>query len=246
MTNKKKNKKIGRPKLTYPYALAKQVVQSQGITSKIDFDRWWNTNMPKGIPRRPDIIYRRELHGKFSWPDFLGIKNDFPHKNVKFRSYEDCKKFIYPLGLKNSLEWFKFCKEKQKPADIPKAPMHYYTKKGTWVDWKDFLGYDLAKRHDYLIKNKKPMLFIAKKPNRPFNVIQMNTLMGERQDLIDYQQKHGIQLIKCFYLNRIEDDWLSMVDKYMKRYEKGEEDEYFTPNIADILAELSYSFELII
>lgn len=246
MTYKKKNKKPGKVKETYPYELAKQVVQSQGITSKRDFERWWNFNLPKGIPKKPDIIYRRELNGWFSWPDFLGIKNEFPDKKIKFRSYEDCKKFIYPLGIRNSLEWFKFCKEKQKPADIPNAPMHYYRKKGEWISWKDFLGYDMARRHEYLVTTKKPILFIARVPDKPMNIFKINIIMGEKQDLIDYQKKTGIVYVRCFYLNRMEDDWQAIIGNSIKKYNMGEDDEYFTPNIADIISELSYSFETVI
>lgn len=224
MAYKRKFKKPGKVKETYPYHLAKQVVQSQGIVSKIDYERWWNFNRPKGLPKKPDILYKRE-NGVFSWKDFLGINNEFPEKKVTYRSYEDCKKFIYPLGLKNSLEWYKLCKEKKKPDDIPAAPMHYYSKTGEWINWKDFLGYDLVKRHEYLILNKKPMLYIARVPNRPMNVVKINVLMGEKQDLIDFKNKNGLSFIRCFYLNKIDDDWLTLIGNGLKKYERGEDDE---------------------
>jgi hypothetical protein len=241
MAYKRKFKKPGKIKETYPYHLARQVVQSQGIVSKLDYERWWNHNRPRGLPKKPDIIYKREM-GVFSWGDFLGIQNDFPDKKVTFRSYEDCKKFIYALGLKNSLEWYKFCKEKQKPDDIPNAPMHYYSKTGEWIDWKDFLGYDFAKRHEYLVTTKKPMLYIARIPNRPFNVVKINVLMGEKQDLLELQKREKLAFIKCFYLNRIDDDWMKLIQHCLKHYPQGDDDEFFTPNIAEALSELSDSF----
>lgn len=244
MAYKKKNKKPGKIKETYPYHLAKQVVQSQGIVSKTDYERWWNYNRPKGLPKKPDIIYKREM-GVFSWKDFLGIDNIFPDKKFTFRSYEDCKKFLYPLGLKNSLEWYKFCKEKQKPDDIPNAPMHYYGKKGEWVSWKDFLGYDIAKRHEYLVTNKKPMLYIAKIPNRPANVIKINVLNGEKEDLINFKNKYNIIFVRCFYLNRIDDNWMDKIKYGLRSYPNGDEDEYFVQNMADIISELSYNYETI-
>lgn len=244
MAYKRKFKKPGKVKETYPYHLARQVVQSQGIVSKMDYERWWNHNRPKGLPKKPDVLYKRE-NGTFSWKDFLGIDNGFPEKKVTYRSYEDCKKFIYPLGLKNSLEWYKLCKEKKKPDDIPAAPMHYYGKTGEWVDWKDFLGYDLVKRHEYLLSNKKPMLYIARVANRPMNVVKINVIMGEKQDLIDFKNKYGLTFVRCFYLNRMDDNWMALIERGLKRYERGEEDEYFTQNMAELVSELSYAYTAI-
>lgn len=242
MTEKKK--KPGPIKKTYPYEMARQVVRSQGIVSKREYERWWNYNRPNNLPKKPDVVYRREC-GHFSWADFLGIKNIFPRRQVKYRSYEECKKFTYTLGLKSSLEWFKFCKNKEMPDDVPKAPMHFYSKKKDWISWRDFLGYDLVERHTYLVNTKKPILYIAKIPNRPFNVIKIKEIVGEKEDLIELQKKENLQFVRCFYLNRIGDDWYSLISNFIKKFEVGEADEYFTPNIADIISELSYSYETI-
>lgn len=245
MAYKKKNKKPGKVKETYPYHLAKQIVQTQGITSKKDFERWWNFNQPRGVPKKPDIIYKREM-GAFTWGDFLGIKNEFPEHQMNYRSYEECKKFVYTLGLKNSLEWYKFVKQKEKPIDIPSAPMHYYGKHGKWISWKDFLGYDISKRHEYLMQTKKPMLYIARLKNQPINMIRINVLMGEKEDLLALAQKAELSFVRCFYLNRIEDDWMSLIAHALnKKDDVFEDDIYFTPNIADIISELSYVYETI-
>jgi hypothetical protein len=32
------------------------------------------------------------------------------------------------------------------PVNIPKNPKEFYQKRGEWIDWADFLGYDLENR----------------------------------------------------------------------------------------------------
>jgi hypothetical protein len=48
----------------------------------------------------------------------------------KFRSFEDAKKFVQSLGLKNWQEWVDYCNSGEKPHDIPSAPHSVYKEWG--------------------------------------------------------------------------------------------------------------------
>lgn len=95
-----------------------------------------NYKKPDNIPYSPQREYKKE---DFSWGEFLntGLVATF---NKVYRSFEDCKEFVKPLGLKSLEEWRKYCKGLDKPKDIPANPDQVFHKKG-WVSYPDFLGY---------------------------------------------------------------------------------------------------------
>ena len=57
----------------------------------------------------------------------------------KYRSFEDARKFVQSLELKNEKEWREYCKSGNKPDDIPSAPGYNYKNIG-WISSGDFLG----------------------------------------------------------------------------------------------------------
>jgi hypothetical protein len=247
-----KNKKIkktksGPERTSFTYEEAKQIIRTQGVYSKAGYEKWWNYNTPYGMPKRPDIIYHRD-NGSFTWSDFLGVeKKTWPQnvRNLDFGTYEECKKFTYTLGLKSKMEWINYCRKHELPKNIPRAPQHYYTNKRrvSWISWADFLGYDFSKRHEFLVEAKRPILFVVRMPGKPFNVYKINVLYGESQDVLNLQQKTGFQIIRCFYLNKPDDNWLQIINKSCKPYALGDDDEYSAFNIAELLSDLSDLFE---
>ena len=62
-------------------------------------------------------------------------------KNVKrsFRDYVATRDFVRDLKIKNTKEWYKFCKSGNKPVDIPRNPDRKYKESG-WNSWSEFLG----------------------------------------------------------------------------------------------------------
>jgi len=56
----------------------------------------------------------------------------------EFRRFNDARKFVHSLKLKNRKEWGEFCKSGKKPNDIPAAPWLNYKKE--WKSLGDFLG----------------------------------------------------------------------------------------------------------
>lgn len=55
----------------------------------------------------------------------------------QYRSYDDAKKFLRPLKLKNYNEWVEYCKSGNKPEDVPENPWDVYEKE--WFGSMTFL-----------------------------------------------------------------------------------------------------------
>jgi len=92
---------------------------------------------PMDIPARPDVQYKNK--GWTNWGDFLGTGNVAP-QNMKFRSFEESRKFAKSLKLKSHAELKEYCKSDNKPIDIPSNPNLVYKNKG-WKGCRNFLGY---------------------------------------------------------------------------------------------------------
>ncbi len=57
----------------------------------------------------------------------------------EYRSFEDARKFVQALGLKNQKGWTAFCKLGKKPDNIPTDAYHVFKNKG-WISWGDWTG----------------------------------------------------------------------------------------------------------
>ena len=54
-------------------------------------------------------------------------------------SFEESRKFVHKLELKNQKEWQKYASSDQRPAEIPNSPSSIYKNKG-WINIGDFIG----------------------------------------------------------------------------------------------------------
>ncbi len=55
------------------------------------------------------------------------------------RNFNEAKSLIRKLKIKNSKEWFKYCKSGEKPFDIPSHPRVIYKNFG-WISFQDWVG----------------------------------------------------------------------------------------------------------
>ena len=97
--------------------------------------------LPTDIPRSPNHTYRR--NGWKSWGDWLGT-GTVASQLREYRTFEQARKFVHSLRLRNRDEWKKFCKgllrnKEALPSDIPSAPQQAYRRNG-WKSWGDWLG----------------------------------------------------------------------------------------------------------
>jgi hypothetical protein len=90
---------------------------------------------PFNIPSTPRRTYKNEWKGMGDW---LGTEIIPTQKRV-YKKFEDARKFVRKLKLKNRDAWTKYCKSGDKPNDIPNNPWHQYRNSG-WKGMGDWLG----------------------------------------------------------------------------------------------------------
>ena len=158
---------------------ARKYAQSLNLKT---IDEWFahtkSKDFPSDLPVYPDKPYQNT--GWKGWGDFI-----HPHyinpKNRIYTSYEDARKFIQKLGLKNQKEWFAYTKSQIFPSDLPVRPYVIYKNKG-WISFDDFLGHGrisnvnkkfktFSKSRQYVhklgIQNQKEWLAFTKTKNFP-------------------------------------------------------------------------------
>jgi hypothetical protein len=90
---------------------------------------------PEGIPVNPDTKYKKDFKG---YGDWLGT-GTVASQLIQYRSFQEARKFVRSLGLKNHKEWTEYCKSGDKPEDIPATPNKTYKNKG-WKNNGDWIG----------------------------------------------------------------------------------------------------------
>jgi superfamily II DNA or RNA helicase len=91
--------------------------------------------LPDDIPSNPERTYKSK--GWVGFGDWLGTGN--VRVNTQLKPFEDARKFVRKLGLKNRKEWLKYCHSGNKPEDIPTGAGAVYRNSG-WVNLGDWLG----------------------------------------------------------------------------------------------------------
>ena len=115
------------------YESAKQHVQSLGIKTSRQFQKWSRSGQrPEDFPSNPRNTYKSEWK---SWGEFLGTSN--VHKK-DVRSYESAKQYVQDQGIKTRNQFREWAQSDDRPADIPLRPDYVYRLK--WISWSEFLG----------------------------------------------------------------------------------------------------------
>ncbi|MCX7124874.1 MAG: hypothetical protein NTU49_03800, partial [Gammaproteobacteria bacterium] len=99
-------------------------------------------------------------------------------------SFDDARIFVHALGLNSKKAWAEYCKNREKPSDIPSNPSEYYKKNG-WESWGDWLGtgsiasfnkvfrsFEESKifAHTLLLKNSADWKLYAKSDKKPDDI----------------------------------------------------------------------------
>ena len=110
----------------WPFEKSKAHVHNLKLNSQKEWRRYSKSGkLPKEIPTTPEIIYKNE--GWKGIGDWLGT-GIVSTRDIKYLEFNEAKKFIRSLGLKNRKEWEEYVKSGKKPEDIPAAPWHVYSK----------------------------------------------------------------------------------------------------------------------
>jgi hypothetical protein len=106
---------------------ARQFVQKIKLKNNTEWIKYYKSdNRPDNIPSAPERVYKNK--GWITLGDWLGTDNVAAQKK-KFRSFNEAKKFVQSLGLKNYDDWKQYCASGNKPDDIPSNP---------WITYKEW------------------------------------------------------------------------------------------------------------
>jgi superfamily II DNA or RNA helicase len=130
-----------------PFEEARAFVHSLKLKSSKDWRKFCKDQLPQkemlpaNIPASPNETYATS--GWKGMGDWLGTGTIAPRLR-KFLPFEEARRFVHALKLKNVAEWQKFCRGQliEKgilPPDIPAAPQSAYASKG-WAGFGDWLG----------------------------------------------------------------------------------------------------------
>ena len=136
-------KKMKTDRQFLPFEEAKRVVHALGLKNYDDWSRWSRTKRPPEIPSAPWRSYKNA--GWNGLEDWLGKK-----KRPVFLPYEEAKKVVNALGLKNQDDWKRWSCTK-RPSDIPGNPWISYKNAG-WNGFADWLGQPNEQIYTYVIE----------------------------------------------------------------------------------------------
>ena len=115
-------------------------------------------NKPDDIPTNPHRSYREKWQGMGDWLGTGRIAN----RNMKFRSFGQARKFVHKLKLKNSKQWWEYCKSGNRPEDIPSNPHVIYYNKG-WQSYKDwFNNWNRHSSKNHYLSYEETLAFVQK------------------------------------------------------------------------------------
>ena len=107
------------------------IMKKYNLKSSWEYDQLKKKTYIPNVPRQPKEYFtnRNKWEG---WPKYLG------YEEKKFYEFKVCRKIVRNLGFKNVKDFIS--KKHTLDSKIPKAPDLYYTPKGVWKGWPDFLG----------------------------------------------------------------------------------------------------------
>jgi hypothetical protein len=217
---------------------ARKIVRQHAIQSVTDYERWWNTNRPARIPKRPDRAYHRDF---ISWGDFLGVHNAFSFKRQKFLPYEQAKVVAHKLNLKSILDWRELCSKRKVPKGLPTRPDVVYETRGEWISWRDFLGYAIDSRIDSM-KNTKALLCIIKYNSQPGNVVTILTLEENNYSTLIEELKHTGGKMLFSYVIPKNGIWRDSISKHCKEYAYGGANSYIVTEAIEFFSFLADTY----
>lgn len=128
---------------------ARKFARKLGLTSTENWIAYSKGEFPNLPPKPDDIptnVARKYLNkGWMGMDDFLNGKE---HRKIRrfenARDFEEARKFVHSLKLKNLKQWHKYVKgllknQDPKPSDIPNSPELVYKEFG-WQGYGDWLG----------------------------------------------------------------------------------------------------------
>ena len=133
-----------------PFKEARKFAHSLALRSQSEWAKYCKLNkLPVDVPTTPARTYNSNWKG---WGDWLGSGN-IASRDIKYRNFDEARRFVHALGLNSRKEWEQYCKSGQKPKDIPYQGREAY--EGEWKGWGDWLGTNTIATHKREFKSFK-------------------------------------------------------------------------------------------
>lgn len=158
---------------------AKKYIHNLNIESQSKWKKFClSGDKPEDIPTDPRNVYKKEW---VSFGDWLGTGIIAPQNRV-FRRFQEARKFVHALKLSGQNEWREYCKNGDKPDDIPNVPSNQYKEWVSWGDWfgtgvianqyKEYRPFDKAQQfvHDLEFKNESEWKEYVRSGNKPTDI----------------------------------------------------------------------------
>lgn len=237
-------KSAGRPKNSnfLPFAEAREIVQAELLHSRGAYERWFEREKPKTIPRFPYRVYKEWT----TWNDFLGTSNEFKQGAKSWRPFLEAIHIVHALQLKTQRDWLTFCKEHpdQIPDDIPRRPDVVYDQ---WVSWAHWLGNKPVEAVKAKVEAAKTAVYyIIREQGAPLNVFTYGVEQAGLSAMRDWHDREKFDVIKMFWYEADRaNDAAAVVHAFSTPY-LGEERQRITPNVWAIVEQLQMMMSTII
>ena len=117
---------------------AKKYVKTLNIKSENEYhDLYKKKKLPIDLPYDPYSFYHNDPNW-ISIGDFLG-SGFIAYGKRNYRKYDQAKKYVIKLKIKNFNKYLEYLKNNKLPNDIPSSPQYVYKNSG-WKGWGDYLG----------------------------------------------------------------------------------------------------------
>ena len=110
---------------------SREIVRNQNLKSQNEWYDYIKSKKPHYIPSNPQFVYKEKWK---SLPDWIGTNEGW--EGYQWKSYEEAKKFVHSLNLKNTDEWDDYTSKNKLPKGIPSYPNRIYKEFGfSMGDW---------------------------------------------------------------------------------------------------------------
>lgn len=241
LSSRAKKRKPGRsnPNLL-PFEEARAYIQTEMIESVGGFEKWWQRNQPKSIPRFPYRVYEKK--GWVSWNDFLGSSNVFVGKKIaKWRHFEEAVVWAHTLKLETQAQWGEFAKSDKKPVDIPQRPDLVYSK---WVSWNYWLGNKPSERVQVAEENHG-IFYVIHEHGVPGNVLTFGVELGGLHAMKQRWDRSNYDIVKFFKNSRSKTERITEIINSLTSEYMGSSKQRIAQNVWEVIWYIQMELEII-
>jgi superfamily II DNA or RNA helicase len=123
----------------YNFEDARNFVKKLNLSGLKDWQIYSQSKRPNYIPSSPQAVYPDKWQ---SWGHWLGTGAISINKIYQNLSYDDAKKLISNLKIKDISSYRKIWRSKLKKLKVPANPDKVFENRG-WISWSDYLGVNI-------------------------------------------------------------------------------------------------------